>query len=321
MLVNGKWTEAWQPVQASDGKGGFLRLESKFRNWVTADGSPGPSGEGGFPAAAGRYHLYVSLACPWACRTLMVRRLKRLEAVISVLVVQPAMTDQGWQFGDYPGADRDTLNGATCLHEIYTSADPRYTGRVTVPVLWDRKRRSIVNNESSEIVRMLNGAFSRFTDGTPDLYPPELAAEIDALNERVYTALNNGVYRAGFATTQAAYEEAYHGVFAMLDELEQRLHGRTFLVGERLTETDIRTFVTLVRFDNAYHGLFKCNRQRLADYPNLSGYVARILAIEGVGDTVNVDHIKKGYYAITALNPGGIVPCGPQPALPGDAAA
>ncbi|SRR5579871_115295 len=316
MLVNGKWSANWQPVQAKDAKGGFVRQASQFRNWITQDGRPGPTGEGGFPAAAGRYHLYVSLNCPWASRTLIVRKLKGLEEVISVAVVEPFLTDQGWRFGDYPGADRDTLNGATYLHEIYTRADPVYTGRATVPVLWDKQRQTIVNNESSEIIRMLNGAFGRFSAGSIDLYPPELAAEIDALNEPIYRKLNNGVYRTGFATTQAAYEEAFRDVFDMLDELEQRLEGRSFLIGERLTETDVRLFVTLVRFDNAYHGLFKCNRQRIADYPNLTAYVARILATPGVRETVNIEHIKKGYYSIKNLNPSGIVPLGPQPPLP-----
>jgi len=316
MLVNGKWSETWQPVQAKDAKGGFVRQESQFRNWITADGSPGPAGTGGFPAAAGRYHLYVSLGCPWASRTLMVRKLKGLDDVISVLVVEPALTDQGWRFGDFPGADRDTLNGTTFLHEVYTRADPHYTGRVTVPVLWDKERATVVNNESAEIIRMLNSAFGRFARNDIDLYPRELAAEIDALNEPIYRKLNNGVYRTGFATTQEAYEDAFHDVFEMLDELERRLQGHTFLIGERLTEADIRTFVTLVRFDNAYHGAFKCNRRRIADYPNLSAYLKRILAIPGIAETVSIDHIKKGYYSIRAINQNGIVPIGPQPALP-----
>jgi glutathionyl-hydroquinone reductase len=316
MLVNGKWSDTWQPVHTRDEKGAFVRQDSQFRNWITADGSAGSTGEGGFPAAAVRYHLYVALTCPWASRTLIVRKLKGLDDAISVLVVEPFLTDQGWRFGDFPGADRDTLNGATYLHEIYTKADPHYTGRATVPVLWDKQRQTIVNNESSEIIRMLNAAFGRFSNSAIDLYPTEFAAEIDALNEPVYRKLNNGVYRTGFATTQAAYEDGFRDVFEMLDELEQRLAGRTFLIGERLTETDILTFVTLVRFDNAYHGLFKCNRQRLAGYPNLTAYVARILAIPGVRETVNVDHIKKGYYSIKALNPNGIIPLGPEPALP-----
>jgi glutathionyl-hydroquinone reductase len=320
MLVNGKWSDTWNPLQSTDDEGGFVRRASRFRSWVTADGGPGPTGEGGFPAEAGRYHLYVSLACPWASRTLIVRKLKGLDNAISVLVVEPFLTDQGWRFGDFPDSDRDTLNGATYLHEIYTRADPHYTGRATVPVLWDKQRQTIVNNESAEIIRMLNGVFGRLGNDGIDLYPPELAAQIDALNEPVYRKLNNGVYRTGFATTQAAYEQAFHGVFDMLDALEQRLAGRKFLIGEHLTEADVRTFVTLVRFDNAYHGLFKCNRQRLADYPNLTTYMARILAIPGVRATVNMAHIKNSYYSIKALNPNGIVPLGPEPALPGGVA-
>jgi glutathionyl-hydroquinone reductase len=320
MLVNGKWSDTWNPLQSNDDEGGFVRRASRFRSWVTADGGPGPTGEGGFPAEAGRYHLYVSLACPWASRTLIVRKLKGLDNAISVLVVEPFLTDQGWRFGDFPDSDRDTLNGATYLHEIYTRADPHYTGRATVPVLWDKQRQTIVNNESAEIIRMLNGVFGRLGNDGIDLYPPELAAQIDALNEPVYRKLNNGVYRTGFATTQAAYEQAFHGVFDMLDALEQRLAGRKFLIGEHLTEADVRTFVTLVRFDNAYHGLFKCNRQRLADYPNLTTYMARILAIPGVRATVNMAHIKNSYYSIKALNPNGIVPLGPEPALPGGVA-
>ena len=317
MLVNGKWTAGWHPVQSKDAKGGFVRQDSQFRNWITDDGRPGPTGEGGFPAEAGRYHLYVALTCPWASRTLLARKLKGLDDVISVAVVEPCLTDQGWRFGEYPGANRDTLNGATYLHEIYTRADPVYSGRATVPVLWDKQRRTIVNNESADIVRMLNGSFSKLGTNNINLYPPDLSAEIEALNEPIYRKLNNGVYRAGFATTQQAYEEAFRDVFEMLDELEQRLEGRSFLLGERMTETDIRLFVTLVRFDAAYHGLFKCNLRRLIDYPNLSAYMHRVLAIPGVRETVNIDHIKQGYYSIKALNPTGIVPLGPELSLPG----
>jgi glutathionyl-hydroquinone reductase len=312
MLVNGKWSAEWHPVQAKDAKGGFVRQTSSFRNWITPDGSPGPTGNGGFKAEAGRYHLYVALICPWASRTLIARTLKGLEDAISVSIVEPVLTDQGWRFGDYPGASRDALNGDTYLHEIYTKADPTFTGRATVPVLWDKQRRTIVNNESADIVRMLNAGFGALADGMFDLYPEDLRAEIDALNDRIYPRLNNGVYRAGFATTQEAYEEAFWDVFGMLDELEERLADRTFLFGGRLTETDIRLFVTLVRFDAAYHGLFKCNLRRLADYRNLTGYVQRVLAIPGVRDTVNIDHIKRGYYSIKALNPTGIVPVGPD---------
>jgi putative glutathione S-transferase len=317
MLVNGKWTAGWHPMQSKDAKGGFVRQESQFRNWITRDGDPGPTGEGGFPPEAGRYHLYVALTCPWACRTLFVRKLKGLDEVISVSVVEPAMTDQGWRFGDFPGADRDTLNGATYLHEIYTRANPTYTGRATVPVLWDKRRQTIVNNESADIIRMLNGAFGKLARSDIDLYPPDLRAEIDALNEPIYRKLNNGVYRTGFATTQQAYEEAFWDVFEMLDALEQRLDGRSFLFGDRLTETDIRLFVTLVRFDAAYHGLFKCNLRRLIDYPNLAVYLQRVMAIPGARETVNIEHIKRGYYSIKALNPTGIVPVGPERPLPG----
>jgi glutathionyl-hydroquinone reductase len=313
MLVNGKWTEDWQPVQATDAKGGFVRQVSSFRNWVTPDGSAGPTGEGGFAAAADRYHLYVALICPWASRTLITRKLKTLDDVISVSVVEPALSDQGWRFGDYPGANRDDLNGATYMHEIYTRADATFTGRATVPVLWDKERKTIVNNESADIVRMLNSGFGALADERVDLYPEALRSDIDALNERIYPTLNNGVYRTGFATTQVAYEEAFHGVFAMLDDLETRLAaGGPFLTGSTFTEADIRLFVTLIRFDAAYYGLFKCNRQRLADYPALSAYTKRVLDLPGVRDTVSIDHIKHGYYSIKSLNPNRIVPIGPD---------
>ena len=312
MLVNGKWTADWQPVQAKDAKGGFVRQTSSFRNWVTPDGSPGETGEGGFPALAGRYHLYVALICPWASRTLIARALKGLGHAVSISIVEPALTDQGWRFGDDRGATRDHVNGATYLHDIYTKADPHYTGRATVPVLWDQENRTIVNNESADIVRMLNAGFGALADPAFDLYPDDLRADIDALNERIYPRLNNGVYRAGFATTQTAYEEAFRDVFAMLDELEARLEGGGFLFGDRLTESDIRLFVTLIRFDAAYHGLFKCNLRRLADYVNLSAYVERVLDVPGVAATVNLDHIKRGYYSIKALNPTRIVPLGPE---------
>jgi putative glutathione S-transferase len=313
MLVDGKWTADWHPVQATDAKGGFVRQISGFRNWITPDGSAGPTGDAGFKAEAGRYHLYVALICPWASRTLIGRALKKLEDVITVSVVEPALSEQGWKFGDYPGSDRDLLNGATYMHEIYTRADPHYTGRATVPVLWDKQRGTMVNNESADILRMLNSGFGSLADDAFDLYPEDLRAEIDALNERIYPNLNNGVYRTGFATTQVAYEEAFADVFAMLDELETRLEGQQpFLFGTRLTEADVRLFVTLVRFDAAYNGLFKCNLRRLADYANLSRFLDNILAIPGISDTVSIDHIKRGYYSIKALNPTGIVPVGPQ---------
>ena len=313
MLVDGKWTADWHPVQATDAKGGFVRQISGFRNWITPDGSAGPTGKAGFKAEAGRYHLYVGLICPWASRTLIGRKLKKLDAAISVSVVEPTLSDEGWRFGDYPGSDRDDLNGATYLHEIYTKADPHYTGRATVPVLWDEQRKTIVNNESADILRMLNSGFGTLGDMTVDLYPEELRAEIDGLNERIYPRLNNGVYRAGFATTQIAYQEAFAEVFAMLDELEQRLDGNgPFLLGHRLTEADVKLFVTLVRFDAAYNGLFKCNLRRLIDYPALSRYLERMLSVPGIRETVSIDHIKRGYYSIKALNPSGIVPLGPE---------
>ncbi|MPT47960.1 MAG: glutathione S-transferase family protein [Sphingobium sp.] len=313
MLVDGKWTEDWQPVQATDAKGGFVRQISGFRNWVTPDGSAGPTGEAGFKAEAGRYHLYVALICPWASRTLIARKLKGLEEFVSVSVVEPMLTDQGWRFGDYPGADQDILNGATYMHEIYTRADPHYTGRATVPVLWDKQRGTIVNNESADILRMFNSGFGDFARQDIDLYPADLRDEIDSLSDEIYPVLNNGVYRAGFATTQIAYDEAFHDVFTTLDSLEGRLAQRgPFLFGDRLTETDIRLFVTLVRFDAAYHGLFKCNLRRLADYPHLSAYLRDMLAVPGIRETVNIDHIKRGYYSIKSLNPNGIVPLGPD---------
>jgi glutathionyl-hydroquinone reductase len=312
MLVDGKWSEAWRPVQTTDAKGGFVRQVSSFRSWITADGAPGPTGEGGFRAESGRYHLYAAFGCPWATRVLIARKLKRLEDAVSVTIAEPAMTDEGWRFGDYPGADRDTVNGATYLHQIYTRADPHFTGRATVPALWDRRRGTIVNNESADILRMFNSGFGALADASIDLYPPDLSAAIDALNAKVYDSLNNGVYRAGFAMTQTAYEEAFVGVFATLDMLERRLERGPYLMGERLTEADIRVFVTLARFDPAYNGLFKCNLRRIADHANLSAYLARMIAVPAFRDTFNLDHIKRGYYSIKALNPFRIVPLGPE---------
>jgi putative glutathione S-transferase len=313
MLVDGKWSAAWQPVQGTDAKGGFVRQTSSFRHWVTPDGAAGPTGAGGFAAEAGRYHLYVALICPWACRTLMARKIKMLDDAISISVVAPVLTDEGWRFGGFPGATEDHLHGATYMHQVYTRADPHYTGRATVPVLWDKKRDTIVNNESADILRILNAGFGDIADASVDLYPEPLRAEIDALNDRIYPRLNNGVYRAGFATTQEAYEEAFHDVFGMLDELDARLTTRNWLVGERLTEADIRLFVTLIRFDAAYHGAFKCNLRRIADYPALDRYVARVLAVPGARETVDLEHVKRGYYSIKSLNPTGITPLGPAP--------
>ena len=312
MLVEGKWNESWQPVQAADADGRFLRQASVFRNWITSDGAPGDTGVGGFEAVAGRYHLYVALICPWASRTLMVRQFKGLSDAISVSVVEPSLTEFGWRFGDYPGAGADEVNGVEYLHEVYTLADPGYTGRVTVPVLWDKQRRTVVSNESADIIRMFNTAFGELADTAVDLRPAVLEAEIDAVNEDLYGSLNNGVYRAGFASSQMAYEEAVEAVFAVLDRMEERLaDGRAYLFGDQLTESDIRLFVTTVRFDAAYHGVFKCNLRKLADYPKLSAHLQRMLDQPGIRQTVNMDHIKQGYYAIKALNPNGIVPCGP----------
>jgi glutathionyl-hydroquinone reductase len=313
MLVEGRWQGDWQPLQAKDEKGGFVRQSSTFRNWVTVSGEPGLTGEGDFRAQADRYHLYVALTCPWASRALMARKLKKLESVIDVTVAEPAMTSQGWRFADSPGAGRDLVNGATYLHEIYAKADPRFTGHATVPVLWDKQRRTIVNNESADILRIFNAGFGALADDRVDLYPFDIASEIDALNAQLYDGLNNGVYRAGFATTQAAYDEAFDGVFATLAMLEARLaDGRRFLFGDRFTETDIRAFVTLVRFDVAYHGVFKCNLRRIVDYPALSAYTMRVLNLPGVRETVSIDHIKRGYYSIKTINPNGIVPRGPM---------
>lgn len=313
MLVNGQWKAKWDPVQSQDEEGRFIRQGSQFRNWITPDGRPGTTGEGGFAAEPHRYHLYVALICPWASRTLMVRKLKGLEDIISITVVEPFLTDQGWRFGDFPGADVDPLNGVEYLHEIYSMVRPDYSGRATVPVLWDKQRGVIVSNESADIVRMLNTAFDELTGSSLDLYPSDLRDAIDELNERLYSNLNNGVYQAGFARSQKAYVEAYQKVFAMLDELEQRMSdGRPYLFGDRLTESDVRLFVTLVRFDLAYYGLFKCNRNLIAQMPNLCRYVSRIQALPGIEETVDVNHIKVGYYSVKALNPQGIVPHGPD---------
>lgn len=310
MLVSGKWVENWQPVQNADEHGRFLRQVSSFRNWITPDGRAGPTGTGGFKAEAGRYRLYVALICPWASRTLIARKLKGLEDILPITVVNPTLTDQGWSFGGYPGADDDPLFGASYMHQVYTQADPNFTGRATVPVLWDMKQNVMVNNESADILRMLDTAFEGLVPSDLRLYPDDLADQIDTLNAPIYDKLNNGVYRAGFASSQEAYDEAITGIFDTLDMLGSLLQG-DYLFGDRLTETDIRVFVTLIRFDAAYHGLFKTNRLRIADYPKLSAYMERILNLPGVIDTVNMDHITHGYYSIKALNPLGIRPTGP----------
>jgi putative glutathione S-transferase len=310
LLVDGVWKDQWYDTASTGGR--FVRTTTRFRSWITPDGAPGPSGSGGFAAEPGRYHLYVSLACPWAHRTLIFRRIKRLEEVISISIVEPLMGKEGWVFGDN-APTRDTANGKAKLSEIYLLADPHYTGRVTVPVLWDRRQRTIVNNESAEIIRMLNAAFAAFTDVETDYYPAALREEIDAINARVYETVNNGVYRAGFATTQAAYEEAFLALFATLDDLELRLSRQRYLAGDRITEADWRLFTTLVRFDAVYVGHFKCNLRRIADYPNLSNYLRELYQIPGVAETVSIDHIKRHYYGShRQINPSGIVPLGPE---------
>ena len=309
-LVKGTWHDAGYDTESH--KGRFVRQDAAFRNWVTADGSAGPSGEGGFKAERGRYHLYVSLACPWAHRTIIMRRLKGLEGMVSMSVVNSFMGSEGWTFEPGPGVVADTINDASRLHEIYTKADPEFTGRVTVPVLWDREHQTIVSNESSEILRMLNSAFDGVGARPGEYYPEALRAEIDALNEDIYPNVNNGVYRAGFASTQEAYNEAVLQVFDALDRLEERLAKRRYLTGDRVTEADWRLFTTLVRFDPVYVGHFKCNIRRLRDYPNLWGYVKDLYQLRGIAETVDIDYIKAHYYeSHTAINPTGIVPKGP----------
>ena len=308
LLQDGKWVDQWYDTDGN--KGEFKRQESLFRNWITADGSAGPSGEGGFKAEPGRYHLYVSLACPWAHRTLIFRTLKGLEDSISVSVVEPLMLEHGWEFSErFP----DELYGLEYLHQLYTRVDPEITTRVTVPVLWDKQRETIVSNESAEIIRMLNSAFDGITGNTVDYYPTDLRAEIDALNEWIYPTINNGVYRAGFATSQEAYEEAYHEVFDALDKVEERLATQRYLTGAAITEADWRLFTTLLRFDAVYFGHFKTNRQRIEDYPNMSGYVRDLFQQPGIADTVDLPYIKKHYYGShKTINPTGVVPLGQE---------
>jgi glutathionyl-hydroquinone reductase len=309
MLVDG----VWQDDVARTKDGHFVRPPTRFRNWVTPDGSPGPSGEGGFAAEPGRYHLYVSLACPWAHRTIIYRKLKALENVISLSVVSPDMLKDGWTFNKDEGSTGDAVNGKSRLSEIYVLADPRYTGRVSVPVLWDKQKKTIVNNESSEIIRMLNSAFDAFTNLRTDYYPQGLRAQIDKLNELVYPNINNGVYRAGFATSQAAYEEAFRNLFDALDEIEQILSRQRYLIGNAITEADWRLFPTLIRFDAVYYSHFKCNWRHIYEYPNLSGYVRDLYQQPGVAETVSLQQIKRHYYkSQRQVNPTGIVPVGPQ---------
>lgn len=312
-LVNGDWHTEWYDTDATGGA--FVRDTSRFRNWVTPDGAAGPSGEGGFAAESGRYHLYVSYACPWAHRTLIFRALKGLEAHIGVSAVHPDMLDDGWEFRtDFPGATGDRLHGARFLREVYLRARPDASGRVTVPVLWDRKRDTIVSNESAEIIRMFNSAFDGLTGNTDDYFPEPLRDEIEAVNARIYDGLNNGVYRAGFATTQAAYDEAVAEVFDTLDWMEARLARQRYLAGDRVTEADWRALPTLLRFDAVYHGHFKCNRRRIVDYPAISGYTRELYQWPGVAGTVHLDHIVRHYhYSHATINPHRIVPIGPLP--------
>ena len=309
-LVNGKWVS--DAVAASEMKdGAFHREPTKFRNWLTADGGPGPEGQPGIKAEAGRFQLFVAYLCPWASRTLMMRSLKGLTDIIPVSIAEPAIGENGWEFAT-PQDAGETVGPISLQHQLYTASEPTYTGKVSVPVLWDRKEGRIVNNESADIIRMLNTAFDGITGNRSDFYPEPLRPAIDEWNALIYDTLNNGVYRAGFAGRQGAYEEAARGVFATLDKLEAHLGTNRYIAGENFTEADIRAFVTLIRFDAAYHGAFKCNIRRLADYPNLSGYVREIYQWPGIRETVRIDQIKKGYYSIAHINPTKIVPIGPE---------
>lgn len=308
LLIDGQWHDRW--YASRDGK--FEREQAKRRHWVTPDGAPGPDGQGGFKAEAGRYHLYVSLACPWAHRTLIYRKLKGLEPLIDVSVVSWLMAEHGWTFDKSTGSSGDALDDLDYLHQRYSRDDPKYSGRVTVPVLWDRERQCIVNNESAEIIRIFNDAFDELTGSTLDFYPEALHGEIDALNARIYPAINNGVYRAGFATTQDAYEEAFDDLFRELDWLERRLDKQRYLTGEYLTEADWRLLTTIIRFDAVYHGHFKCNLRRIEDYPNLSNWLRELYQWPGIAETVDFTHIKNHYYAShRQINANGIVPQGP----------
>ena len=310
-LVNGVWHDVWYETKSTGGK--FVRGQAKFRNWITADGTPGPTGDGGFKAAPGRYHLYVSYACPWAHRTLIFRALKGLEDIISVSVVHPDMLSDGWTFQtNFEGATGDTLYDLPFARDIYLKADPEISGRVTVPILWDRERETIVSNESSEIIRMLNSAFDGITGNSEDFWPEDLRDDIEAVNTRVYHDVNNGVYKSGFATSQEAYEDAVGKLFDALDWLEDLLTTRRYLVGDRVTEADWRLVTTLFRFDPVYHLHFKANRRRLIDYPNLWAYARELYQWPGVAGTVKFDHIVRHYhYSHTSINPYRIIPINP----------
>jgi len=311
-LVDGQWHDVWYDTKSTGGA--FKRTTAAFRNWITADGSAGPSGEGGFPAASGRYHLYVSYACPWAHRALVFRKLKGLEDHISISAVHPDMLDQGWTFEtDDHGATGDTLHGLPFARDIYTKADPEISGRVTVPILWDKERGTIVSNESSEIIRMFNSAFDGITGNTDDYWPTEMRDDIEDVNTRIYSAVNNGVYKSGFATTQEAYDAAVVPLFEALDWLEERLGQGRYLMGDRLTEADWRLWTTLVRFDAVYHLHFKCNKKRIMDYPNLWAYTRDLYQVEGVAETVNMNHIVRHYhYSHETINPNRIIPINPD---------
>ena len=310
LLVDGQWQDKWYDTEASGGR--FVREDAGFRNWVTADGSAGPTGVGGFKAEANRYHLYVSLACPWAHRTTIYRKLKGLEDMISLSVVHPFMGDKGWTFAEGAGVIADPIVKADYLYEVYIAAKPDYTGRVTVPILWDKETNTIVSNESSEIIRMFNSAFDEVGATAVSFLPTELLAEIDTVNEFVYSAVNNGVYKAGFATTEAAYKEAVITLFDALDTLEARLVDQRYLLGDMITEADWRLFTTLVRFDAVYVGHFKCNIRRIVDYPNLWGYLRDLYQVPGIAETVSIEHIKAHYYTSHAnINPTRIIPVGP----------
>ena len=309
LLVEG----VWQDDVSRTKDGHFIRPTARFRNWVTPDGGPGPSGEGGFSAEPGRYHLYVSLACPWAHRTVIFRKLKALENVVGLSVVSPEMGRDGWTFDTSTGSTGDAVNGKAKLSDVYVLAEPRYTGRVSVPLLWDKRRKMIVNNESSEIIRIFNSAFDAQTNVRTDYYPAALRGEIDRLNEKIYANVNNGVYRAGFATTQAAYEQAFRNLFDTLEEIEQMLGQHRYLVGNTITEADWRLFPTLIRFDAVYYSHFKCNWRHIYEYPNLSNYLRDLYQQPGIAETVNLEQIKRHYYwSQRQVNPTGIVPVGPQ---------
>lgn len=311
LLIDGKWHDQWYDTEKHGGK--FVRESPQFRNWLTRDGSPGPTGEGGFEAEPGRYHLYVSLACPWAHRTLIFRKLKGLEDALSLSVVHPDMLENGWEFRPASTAHKDALFDSQYMHQIYTRDTPNYTGRVTVPVLWDKQQNRIVSNESADIIRMLNSAFDVLGARNVNFYPEELRGEIDQVNARVYETVNNGVYRAGFATRQEPYEEAYSDLFESLDWLDKRLEKNRYLVDNRMTEADWRLFTTLIRFDAVYYSHFKCNRQRIADFPNLRGYLADLYQMPGVAETVDLGQIKRHYYnSQRTINPSGVVPLGPE---------